>query len=373
MGAGAAGLIAARALADAGVDVVVFEEDSEIGVPEHCAGLFSISGLKRLGVEPHGRYVQNRVRGAFFRSPGGKVISVDAGREVAVVTSRSSFDKMLAEWAEKAGAEIIAGERVLDISAEGDTLRLQSERGREAEAARVLDAEGMGGALARRVLGRTSERKMWIPIIQLLVEGHGLDPNYVYLYFEEYLPEFFGYLVPIDGELGKLGVASRRNLGAKLRKFLSERFPGVKILAESAHAVYTGKPLEIDARWRVIPIGDAAGHVKATTGGGVIMGGMIAEKIARAVASQIIDGTLPEETMKEMKNLIGELKRIALAARMMRALPPKMFDKLFEAAEESGLTKEVPEIGDMDLQFSSLSKIVKRPEIVFRFLLKLFF
>ncbi|MEM3032311.1 MAG: FAD-dependent oxidoreductase, partial [Nitrososphaerota archaeon] len=50
VGAGPAGLLAARELARRGVSVLVFEEDRTIGRPERCAGLYSISGLKSLGL-----------------------------------------------------------------------------------------------------------------------------------------------------------------------------------------------------------------------------------------------------------------------------------------------------------------------------------
>jgi flavin-dependent dehydrogenase len=50
VGGGPAGLIAARELASKGVQVKVFEEHSKIGIPNHCAGVLSIEGLKRIGI-----------------------------------------------------------------------------------------------------------------------------------------------------------------------------------------------------------------------------------------------------------------------------------------------------------------------------------
>ncbi len=48
VGAGPAGLIAARELAGRGFEVKVFEEHTIIGEPNHCAGILSVNGLKRL-------------------------------------------------------------------------------------------------------------------------------------------------------------------------------------------------------------------------------------------------------------------------------------------------------------------------------------
>lgn len=50
VGAGPAGLIAAREIASRGYDVKVFEEHPEVGVPNHCAGLVSVDGLDRKSV-----------------------------------------------------------------------------------------------------------------------------------------------------------------------------------------------------------------------------------------------------------------------------------------------------------------------------------
>ena len=41
-GGSVSGLLAAREIAAGGLSVVVIEEDSEIGTPEHCGGLVSI-------------------------------------------------------------------------------------------------------------------------------------------------------------------------------------------------------------------------------------------------------------------------------------------------------------------------------------------
>jgi len=51
-GGSIAGLLCAREVANNGHSVIVIEEDSEIGTPEHCGGLVSISGLENLGVIP---------------------------------------------------------------------------------------------------------------------------------------------------------------------------------------------------------------------------------------------------------------------------------------------------------------------------------
>jgi len=60
-GGSISGLLCAREIASQGNNVLVIEEDYEIGTPEHCGGMVSSSGLEHLGVIPN-RKTLKRVR-----------------------------------------------------------------------------------------------------------------------------------------------------------------------------------------------------------------------------------------------------------------------------------------------------------------------
>ncbi|MGI0009401.1 MAG: NAD(P)/FAD-dependent oxidoreductase [Nitrosopumilaceae archaeon] len=47
-GGSVSGLLCAREIARLGHSVLVIEEDHEIGTPEHCGGVVSISGIEEL-------------------------------------------------------------------------------------------------------------------------------------------------------------------------------------------------------------------------------------------------------------------------------------------------------------------------------------
>ncbi|WP_394352566.1 NAD(P)/FAD-dependent oxidoreductase, partial [Candidatus Nitrosotalea sp. FS] len=49
-GGSVAGLLCAREIAGKGHSVLVIEEDSEIGTPEHCGGVVSIPAMDDLGI-----------------------------------------------------------------------------------------------------------------------------------------------------------------------------------------------------------------------------------------------------------------------------------------------------------------------------------
>ncbi len=350
VGGGPAGLIAARELATRGVEVTVVEEHNTIGRPEKCAGLYSIEGLRKLGLKPSRPYLQNYVRGAVFKSPSGREFTVEAKGRVAVVTNRERFDQFLAQQAVKAGSKILLGRRVVEISREKNTYLVSLSAGYRIYADYVVDAEGREAAIARTIHPRYN-LSGWIPIIQYQVSNHNLDPEFVYLYFKRYLPDFFAYLVPIDGELGKIGVAASSNIYARARKFMREEFPRARIIGVMSSSVYTGKPLDEVRLGRIYFVGDVAGHVKATTGGGVIFGGILAAEAAKEIA------TGRPYFEEAIKRTYPELKRIWYLRRLVSRLTPAQLDRLFQAVADSSLADFLSVRGNMDYQALTLARL----------------
>ena len=84
----------------------VLEEDAEIGTPEHCGGLVSISGVENLGIIPSNNAIENNeIKYAKIFSPS-KCFELNAGKQKIVVLDRRTFDKQVAFQAQKMGAEI---------------------------------------------------------------------------------------------------------------------------------------------------------------------------------------------------------------------------------------------------------------------------
>ncbi len=361
IGGGPAGLLAAREICRRGLDLHVFEEDLEIGSPERCGGLLSLSGLERISAPKPMKYVLNLIRGAIFHSPSGREFKLDARRWVAAVISRKRFDQMLGEEVEKMGGEISCGVRVRNVKRIGESFDLDLGD-RRFSADWVIDAEGMGSKLMRKILGLSTDRKRWIPIIQLTTQGHGLDPSFVHLYFKEYLPDFFAYLIPLNEEVGRIGVATKlKGLELRMRRFISEEFPRIKVLRRVSYAIYVGRPTWTELNKRFIPVGDAAGHVKATTGGGVIMGGLISMNMASAL-SELELGNDPNNYVREARRVYRELKEIFHLRRLIENIPIKFYDEIFKLADETSIEDYLRRFGDMDFQSTSLKKIIHSPE-----------
>ena len=357
VGAGPAGLLTAREAAGMGCSVLVFEEHDEVGRPEKCAGLFSISGLKMLNIPLSQSYIQNIIRGAVFFSPSGRSFVLDVERPVAVVSNREMFDKFLAQQATVKGVEIVTGEAAIRIIPSDDMPSVKTSN-TLTSAKMVVDAEGRSGFLARYVW-KDWKPKGWIPIIQAVVENHRMDKDFVYLYFKEYLKDFFAYLVPIDDNLGKLGVAAMKDTKRLFFRFLQEEFKHAKILSTTSASIYTGPPLKLRQNCGVLAVGDVAGHVKATTGGGVVYGGLCAIETGRYVANLLLKGTGIREYQERMNKIYAQLKSIHKLRILISQIPPKFYDYVFKAASDIHLDTWLSAEGDMDRHGDTVKAMFK--------------
>src|SRR5690349_24779802 len=92
-GGSVSGLLAARELSAGGASVVVLEEDSEIGTPEHCGGLVSINGIRDLGLVPNSNAIENSniAKAKILSYSGG--FEIDAQKQNVIVLDRRVFDK----------------------------------------------------------------------------------------------------------------------------------------------------------------------------------------------------------------------------------------------------------------------------------------
>ena len=91
VGAGPAGLVAARALASAGHDVVVLEEHEQIGVPVHCTGLLGVEAFDEMDL-PRQAVLTTTHAARFFAADGSSRF-IDADRVGAAIVDRARFDQ----------------------------------------------------------------------------------------------------------------------------------------------------------------------------------------------------------------------------------------------------------------------------------------
>ena len=127
-----------------------------------------------------------------------------------------------------------------------------------------------------------------------------------------------------------------------------------------------GTPINRTVAGRFLVVGDAAGMVKPTTGGGVIMGGTAAKVAGRVVSSALSSEHLIEEKLRVYESkwralLMGELRVMHFAQRMITNLSDQGLSILIKDAENFDLVDIVRREGDMDMQRKVIIRLLANP------------
>jgi flavin-dependent dehydrogenase len=271
VGAGPAGSIAAISALCEGHEVVMSEEHSQIGIPENCSGLFSKDGLESLSqFLDYRKSVINKIHGADIYFSGTK-LEVRKREPVGFVCSRSILDSLLASKAESLGASINYGQRI----------------GKNYLSDTIIGADGPTSSVAMNFgLGRI---RHYASTLQTTVPYHSENPHIVEVFLSsEMFPGFFGWLIPQNEETAEvgLGVSMPGNLLPSWKKLLKlKNIPYTKPRGWSIPLDARPKTAIRKGNYRILLVGDAAGQVKATTGGGVIFGGNCAALAGKHVSN----------------------------------------------------------------------------------------
>jgi digeranylgeranylglycerophospholipid reductase len=342
IGGSIAGLLAGRELAIEGLDVTIYEEHREIGVPEKCDGLVSASGIDRLGLVPPSSVVQNNLKKAVFFSPSMKEISISAQKQNVIVMDRSRFDKFLAEHAAKAGAKIRVGKRVSHFTQDDSSVSIKLN-GETVNSKILLDCGGYESYISAG--GRSLQGG------QYLVFGKWFEKDTVEVYLDPLIyPGFFKWVIPISDDIAKIGVAGEGiNTFQILDSFAKEK--NAQVLRKMAAPVLCFGTSKSFVKGRVARAGDAAGQTKPTTGGGIYTGGYGGILAGRASSRAIREEDLNllssyEENWRE--EFGKEFNLQGRARAFFSKLTRDQVDKLFEMISSSDIPKKISEEGDFD-------------------------
>ncbi|MCF2135827.1 MAG: NAD(P)/FAD-dependent oxidoreductase [Candidatus Thorarchaeota archaeon] len=374
IGAGPAGLLAAREAALQGVDVLVLEEHEEVGVPDHCAGLLSVTGLASLGLKPPSHVIQNHVRGAVIYAPSGHSIHIERGKREALVIDRRAFDRWLAERAINSGVEVRTGVRVTEVIHKQyvEGVRIGKDR-TDLKASVVIDGEGSRCVISKSVGLPGVPRKSMRPAYQFEVRGTNIHEDLVEMFYgNQIAPGFFAWIIPLGEGRARVGLAARDRSKIRLQAamkhhpIIRERLQDATIERGFGGIVLVGLPVKRTYTTGLMVVGDAAGMVKATTGGGVIIGGAIAQ-IAGVVGAEALKREDVSQQMLEkyerawQARYSRDLKAMYLTQQVIGALSDKGLDLLISNAAELGLLDTVKRAGDMDMQGEVILKLLRRP------------
>jgi digeranylgeranylglycerophospholipid reductase len=346
VGGGPAGLYTAQRLARRGLGVHVLEEHDRIGDPVHCTGVlgteaFALPGVPRDGVLASPDTVR-------FHSPTGNRLVYRDGEGQVCVIDRGRFDRSLAETAARAGAVLTLRARVVGLAVQHDGVALEAlidGRPTRIEAQVCVLACGARYRF-QRALGWGSPA-LFLGSAQTEVDSAVEGEVDVFLR-SDLASRGFAWRVPIDRDgrpRAKVGVmapsASRRVLGHVLDDLAADG----RIVGPAGPVVARLLPLGPIARTcgdRILAVGDAAGLVKPTTGGGIYYSLLSAEWGAAAVGHAFERGDFSVRTLRTYEEMwrarLGLELRVGLwFRRLAEWLTAGDLDALTQLAITDGL------------------------------------
>lgn len=344
IGAGPAGLLAARGLASAGFDVVVLEEHSTVGVPVHCTGLLGLDAFDELSL-PRSAILTTTQAARFIAADGSSVL-VDADRVHAAVVDRAAFDQALANESCAAGAELRAGTRVSRIAVEPSHVAIEIDGDPEPLRARACVLACGANYRFNRQLGLGIPRA-FVQSAQLEQSFSGPDTVEVHL-GRGVAPGGFAWVVPFargGRPCNRIGLMCTTRAAAHFRAFADRaraRFNSDQPWSEPRLRILPLGPVSRTYGSRLIAVGDAAGLVKPTTGGGIyyglLSGQMAAETLDEALRADDVRDARLRRYETQWRARLGAEIRIGLAFRTLASrLNDRAIDSLIELARVDGL------------------------------------
>ncbi len=365
IGAGPAGSTAAEAAAVREVPVLLVDRKSEIGSPVQCGGflpeafelqkLMPDARLPETLKEIPDRCIMHRTRLQRIYSPSGshKQFAV-AGR----VLDRRAFDRHLAARAARAGVSIRPATRAI---LKGGTLHLAGLSGSMEVSQMIIGADGPNSVVSRAMGNPAQEMGI---CLEYEMADVNIDPDAAEMYFSaSFAPGGYAWIIPLGQDVANVGVGVRASylsgerLSDILNRFISEHPIAREKLAEGETLavmrglVPAGGSSGVIQKGNMLLAGDAAGHVMATSGGGIPLA-MVAGRIAGEVAAAHLKdkASLNSYSSRIREEFGAQLSRSVQLRRMvdMAMKSDRLMNTLFAALSptqmKSVMRAQIPDI-----------------------------
>ncbi|MEJ2276333.1 MAG: NAD(P)/FAD-dependent oxidoreductase [Candidatus Lokiarchaeota archaeon] len=359
IGASISGNYLATLLLNKGFKIAIIEEHNEIGLPLQCAGIVS-KKLKKLVNFPD-EVILNRVKFAKLVSPSGKSINL-SGDEKPFIIDRISFDQYFYNSIKNSKqVQIFLNEKFKKFQyiGEREKLILVETNKRKLRSKILVGCDGPLSSVGRLL----NQRNQILYASQIRVKGK-FPNNEAIMYFHPDWRELFGWIVPEGYGNYRVGLAASNGIPSKFRKFkYILNIKDSQIIDRQGGIIPYGLMNKI-AFNNILLLGDAAGQVKATTGGGIIMLLTAAKYAAICIIKALKSQDYSQDFLIRFyelpcKNTIGkELKIHYLIRIFLENLKAKEYDNLFRIMKSNEIEKIISIYGDMDFPRRLIIKLL---------------
>ena len=353
--------------------IAVIEEHNKIGLPFQCAGIVSqkLSQLIDLPEE----IILNRVDVAKVVAPSGKFIKM-SGEEQPYIIDRVALDKLFYNKVKnKDNITYFLGEKFRSFSYATENKKkvvLIETSKRQIKAKMLIGCDGPLSLVAKSF----GVKNDIIYGAQVRITGN-FKKNEAVLFFDPRWSELIGWIVP-EGKnnLYRIGLAAANNVNNNLKILLKKLHININEKVDQQGGIIPYGHMNKLAFNNVLLLGDAAGQVKATTGGGIVMLLIAAKYAANCIQkcfkmNQYTKKFIKKYYEKPCVAAIGDqLKLHYILSKTFENFTNDDFENLFQIAKTQKIEQLVSLHGDMDFPKSMMFKLLVNAKII-KFLLRL--
>ena len=367
VGGGPSGLNTARRLSEKGLDVAVLEKKDEIGKNVVCTGIVGKEAFDRFSLATNS--ILTEIQDFKMISPNMTPVLYSHACPFAYVVDREKFDNNLADEAVSKGATLRLSHEVVDVTSDEICVNIEAKiNGSQFvtfRAKALILATGIDIRLNKKLgLGYSKE---YIHGIQseITFKQNGCPEIFV---GKDVTPGAFAWVVPVSKAKARVGLLAKKNPQAYFEQFVRKLFPDSSIDLNEEKIM--SKPIAQGLMTksygnRLLVVGEAAGQVKTTTGGGIFFGLLCSDIASEIISKGFKEGTLTAKDLSSYEKCWKkEIQKEILVGHYTRKICEKLSDSqienMFQIARNDGVIPLIKKKGNFDWQSEVILALARR-------------
>ncbi len=331
VGAGPAGSACAQKLAENGLDVLVLERRKIIGNPAQCGECIPNWGevVRTFSNIENDEWLQAYFdfptwlklhRLDFMRVflPSGKSYGFELD---AFAGHRLHFDGYLAQKAMKAGAEIQTDTAVTNMIYQSSKSRdLLVTKDAKYSYDYLVDASGSLAHMMRLKHGKNPQFRPDDQVPTAYAQVHGDVPETFDVFIGSVAPSGYAWIIPKGPHFANVGIGARAGkLRHPVKKHLIDFCAdlNLEILSIGGGWIPMGGPIASMVSGNILAIGDAAGLVMPSNGGGISQAIISGYFAAQSIQEHFLHGIPLESYQKKVEDSMGRALKNSLRTKNM--------------------------------------------------------